>query len=102
MTRKRYIFMGMTLALVLIAAGVARLALQRGPHESEIRTFVLSDTRGAADIVILRNDMDATGTIWLDVQMSDGTSEERGYEFVERWVWPWQSYFDVDQRLAGT
>lgn len=84
-----------------MAAGVVRLTLHRGPRESEIHTFVLASTAGADDIEIIQNDMEDTGTIWLRVQMSDGTSKEWGHEFGERWVWPWQSYFDVERQSAG-
>jgi hypothetical protein len=100
--RRRRTILCAILVVALCAAGVAWPAFHRGPRESELRTFVLSSTEGATGIEVVRNDMDDTGTIWLRVQMSDGASKERGYEFVERWVWPWQSYFDVDPRSAGT
>ena len=101
MARKRGIFLGTAIALILMGAGVGRLALHRGPREGEIRDFVLGRTEGATGAVIVRNDMDGTGVVWLRVRMSDGTSDELGYEFVVRWVWPWQSYLDDDRRSAG-
>jgi hypothetical protein len=95
--RTRFVLLGTTLLPVLVAAGVARLALHRGPREGEVRAFVLGRTVGATGVAVVRNDMDDTGTIWVSVRMSDGTSEEVGYEFAERWVWPWQSYFEADR-----
>ena len=90
--------LGIMVVLVSAAVGVTWFACKRGPTEGELRAFVLGSTPDAIGVEVIRNDSDATGTIWFRVLKRDGgSSDEQGYEFADRWVWPWRSYFEADQ-----
>ncbi len=82
--------------LAAVAIGLTWVACSRGPRHHEVRTFILSSTPDATEVDILRDDQDATGGIWVRVRKRDGSGDELGYEFVDRWVWPWQTYFAAE------
>jgi hypothetical protein len=67
----------------------------RGPTDSELSCYILSGTPDAVSVTVLRNEHDSGGSQWVRVDCRDGSTHEWGYEYPNRWVWPWRDYFDA-------
>ena len=84
----------LSLAGVAVVAPCLSLLCYRGPTNHELCQEVMRNMPDVASVEVVRDDSDATGVQWVRIRRGDGGSEDVGFEYPPRWVWPWRGYFE--------